>query len=102
MTDTNSFTSQLNRSLKAPINRLGFALLCAGIIAVIVSLAFATRWGGYNGPHFPDLGTLLFDRARHWWQSVFRYGLTGAVIGAWVAWLYQPTLGKLLQWIKIG
>ncbi|MFY1029123.1 hypothetical protein [Pseudomonas asiatica] len=88
--------------LRTPLNRIGFTLLCFGLALVVVSFLFSYERYGWAGRQFADLETLFLDRAHRWWQTGIRYGSGIAVVGAWLAWAYEPTGGRLLRWIKTG
>ena len=84
-----------------PINRIGFVVFCIGALLLVVSL-LATVEFRYDGPHIANIYELLFLRERYWWQSTFRIGLPMAFFGAWFAWFYEPTVGRLIRWIRLG
>ena len=88
--------------LSTPINRLGFVVLCAGAVITIVSFLGSYESYGWSGRHFASIERLFFDRALDWWQTGVRWGVCLTIIGAWMAWAFEPTIGKLWKWIKTG
>ncbi|WP_286978246.1 hypothetical protein [Pseudomonas sp.] len=96
------------RTLKTPINRLGFVVFIAGATMILVSLWGGIDWVDYTGKFRVDLPSAreLFDfnypyRIK-WWQPFFRWGCAFAFVGAWLAWLFSPTIGRLVRWIRRG
>ncbi len=88
--------------LRDPVNRLGFTLLCFGAFLIVVSFLSTYKGYGWSGLRFADLETLFIDRSRYWWQTGIRLGAVLVVAGAWMAWAFEPTIGKLLRWIRTG
>ncbi len=88
--------------LRDPVNRLGFTLLCFGTVLIAISFlcTFRIAWDG--GWHVADFEKLFIDGSRYWWQTGIRLGVVLAVAGAWMAWAFEPTIGKLLRWIRTG
>lgn len=86
--------------LSRPINRTGFALLavCCGTFFVALLMAAIDGDGGRLLARVLDPGEPSYDS----YDYLARYSLGGGVLGAWFAWGYEPTFGRLIQWIKNG
>lgn len=84
-----------------PINRIGFVVFCFGGLLLIISL-LATVKSSYSGVRIASLYELLYARQFYWWQAAFRTGLPMFFFGAWIAWFYEPTVGRLIRWIRSG
>ncbi|PTS84013.1 hypothetical protein DBR00_11580 [Pseudomonas sp. HMWF032] len=93
-------------SLRTPINRLGFAIFVVGLAMILTGLLGSIDWLDHYGRWEPNLPSqrALFDihypYQAGWWRPTFRWGCAFAIVGAWFAWLFQPTLGRLYLWIK--
>lgn len=85
-------------SLKDPINRIGFLLFVAGLLCSIVAAAWFFQWQPSRWHGFWDYA--LFRRVTVGWQPLIRFGAVLIIVGGWLAWLYQPTIGRLFKWIK--
>lgn len=95
-----SIVSLCTVKLEEPVNRAGFFILVAGAASIAVSVGWHAFSGGYR-----DYMSLTFDldqRAYYGWQWLGRVGLFAMIAGAWLAWAYQPTLGRILRWIRHG
>lgn len=84
-----------------PINRIGFVIFCVGSLLIVVSLLATVKFS-YYGPSIATLYELLIYRVHIWWQFTFRLGLMMAFFGAWIAWLFDPTAGRVIRWIRSG
>lgn len=86
--------------LREPVNRAGFSLLIVSIGAFTMALLMAASDG--DGGRFLarvlDPGQRSYDT----YDYLGRYSLFGALVGAWLAWAYEPTIGRLIRWIKNG
>jgi len=89
---------ELLRSLKTPVNRIGFTLLVAGTISLLISVFWFYQWRGSSYQGFWEYA--FIQRTTKSWQFMAKAGAGAVIIGAWLAWLYQPTIGRLLSWIK--
>lgn len=88
-------------SFARPINRIGFILFCMGVLLIVVSV-LATIEERYDGLRIARVYDLLLDRQRFWWQFTFRLSLALIFFGAWIAWLYDPTIGRVVRWVRSG
>lgn len=86
--------------LTLPANRAGFALLvaCCGAFAVALLMAASDGDGGRFLTRVLDPGERPYDT----YDYLGRYSIGGGVLGAWLAWAYEPTFGRLIRWIKKG
>ncbi|WP_085701962.1 hypothetical protein [Pseudomonas sp. B15(2017)] len=84
-----------------PINRIGFVVFCIGLLMLTVSY-LSTADFRYDSVRFASYYKLMESNAREWWQHVFRMGIPVAFVGAWVAWFFDPTLGRVARWIRSG
>jgi hypothetical protein len=73
---------------------------------ILAGLFGSVEWFDHYGrwdPSLPSTEALLdayYPYQSHWWRPAFRFGCAFAIAGAWLAWLFQPTLGRLYLWIK--
>lgn len=87
----------LNTKFATPLNRLGFVIFCGPMALCLI--AFSITYQTYYDVSLRWLAQLLLDASNHWQQTVFRFGLTGAVIGAVLAWDLLSTVKRVYVWI---
>lgn len=82
-------------------------VFAVGAILILIGLWGGIDWVKYDGtlqlkmPYKRDLLD-FFPRRPEWWQSLFHWGCVLAVVGAWLAWFFSPTIGRLARWIRQG
>lgn len=84
-----------------PVNRIGFLVFCTSLL-ICLAAYLSTYSKSYYGVDFADLEYMLLDRVRRWQQTAFRFGVFGIVVGATLAWAYQSTVERLINWVRSG
>lgn len=72
----------------------GFLRVCGALPGV-----FFISYGSYYDVGMRRLAYLFFDSSNDWQQTVFKLGITGAVIGAALAWNYLDSVKRIYKWV---
>ncbi|WP_440864523.1 hypothetical protein [Symbiopectobacterium purcellii] len=90
---------KLFNPLNAPIKRVGFLCLVIGVLLMF--------FGGLNrGFEDFDYNTFIrsisFERSRYDSEVTFGIGFYSAIIGLFLSFLYDWTVGPIVNWVKKG
>ena len=94
---------RISASLPHPVNRLGFVIFAMGLVVVAACFAASLEPRSY-GAYFRvrDFEMYFLSRSFYWWQTGIRYGTVAVCIGLVLAWFFQPTIGRIIRWIRAG
>lgn len=100
--DTNN-TKSLAKKLNHPVKRLGFAFFIAGIL--IASFGFIMIWldtHDIERAWYYYINAVIQDRWHYREYKLAAAGTYLAVISFFFAFMYDSTIGRLINWIKHG
>lgn len=83
-------------------SRVGFVVFCTGVLLMVVPYALSIEINYYGEIQFPSLKGFLRWDSRRSYAPAFKIGLGFAIAGAWLAWFYPQTLGRLIRWVRVG
>lgn len=85
-----------------PIKRFGFTLLAIGLLLIVGTLIYIALWT-YRLHYYWELIVDYWSYPiRGGGYNCLHYGVILSIIGLFLSYLYDSTIGRLIAWIKHG